>query len=323
MDGILPVLEALSSGKSQALFTSAMDSQKLAIAALICEPPSLPISFPLNRAGDLIKNYDGTHRGKGFRAACVRFAEKNYPLIVADIISKEIGAPGLSYGPTVLVKNGISEISTALARAKFDPDEQSIEHRFLRNLFRGRDLEVGGAFAQLADLILKEMFSAHLNDGRFHKSKQFFEAIESLSETTPENINRSVEAFKSSVSKELSNASSDNVELLIALLLSRNEPGLDKYRLAVIKAMDDTLDISDYLKATFIVIGKLKGVGKFMESISEIYIEAGYDVLTGGIKDASDYNALSEIPNIDMSKISPKDIPRQARGAALEHGLGL
>ena len=172
-------------------------------------------------------------------------------------------------------------------------------------------------------MITKETFSAHLNDGRFHKTQKLIEIIESLSNNSEEGIARAVEAFKFCVDKELSNASSNNVELIIALLLKNYASKLDRYRLAAIKAMDESFDLSDYLKACFKATGMLKGVGKYMEQISEIYVEAGYDVLTKGIKDASDFHALAEIPHIDMGKINLKEIPRQARGAALEIGLGL
>lgn len=323
MDGILPILESLSSGKSQVLFKSSMDSKKLCIAALLCDPPAIGINFPVKPAGEHTKQYDANHPGKGFRAACVGFSETNYPLIVADILANEFGAPGLSYGPTILVKNGISELSATLSRARLGSDTPSVEAHFTQKVFRGGDLEISGAFSQLSDLIRQEMFSAHINEGRSHQNLEFFQIIESLSDGSESGINRTVDAFKLAVEKELSNASSLNVELMVSLLLTTNTPGLDKYRLAAIKAMDDSLELDDYLKGSFMVIDKLKGVGNYMESISKIYLEVGYPELTKGIRGSFDYHALSDLPNIDMSKISPKDIPRQARGAALELGLGL
>lgn len=323
MDGILPVLEAISSGKSQALFKSSMDSKKLCIAALLCEPPALGISFPVKPAGELTKQYDASHPGKGFRAACVGFSETNYPLIVADILASEIGAPGLSYGPTIIVKNGISELSSALSRARLGSDTPGVEVRFTQKVFTNGDLEISGAFSQLSDLIRKEMFSAHINEGRSSQNSEFFELIESLSGGSEAGIERTADAFKFAVEKELSNASSLNVELIVTLLLDVDSPDLDKYRLAAIKAIDDSLELDDYLKGSFEAIAKLKGVGKYMESISKIYLEVGYPALTKGIRGSSDYQALADLPGIDMSKISLKDIPRQARGAALELGLGL
>lgn len=322
MDGIFPVLEAISSGESQALFKRAMDSKKLSLAAIICDPPAIGISFPVRPDGELVKLYDAKHAGRAFRAVCVGFSEKNYPLAVADILSKEVGAEGLSYGPSTLVKNGIAELSSALARSRLDAANPSVEQRFACLIFSSGD-KTEGSFRQLSDLIRREMLSAHLNEGRFYKSKDYFQLIEDLSGNTPAGDALTLAAFKDCVTKELSNASSNNVELLIALLLTQNDPMLDRYRIATLKSLDDNHDLSDFLKGSFQVIGKLKGVGKYMESISEIYVEAGYAALTDGIKDSSDYQMLADMPNIDISRISPRDIPRHARGAALERELGL
>lgn len=321
MDGIMPILEIISSGMSQALFDRAMDARNPCTAALLCEPPAIGISLPGRPTGELIKAYDASHPGKGFRAVCIALSEYKNPLIVADILSREVKAGG-PYGPSILVKNGIHAISIALARASLDSDSPGEEHRFALQVFKDDEPGQSGAFTHLADFIRQEMFSAHLNEGRFYKTKAFIELIESLGSESNGQA-QAVAAFKQAAIKEIEKSSQDNVELLIRLLMTTDTPSLDPYRLAAIKVIDESLELDDYLKGSFALVNSHRGIGNYIKNLGDVYVECGYDALTAGIRDAADWNSLSEFPGIDMNKISVKDIPRQARGAALEHGLGL
>lgn len=321
MDGIMPILEVISSGMSQALFDRAMDAKNLCTAALLCEPPAIGISLPERPSGELIKAYDARHPGKGFRAVCIAISEYKTPILVVDILSREIKAGG-PYSPSTLVKNGIHEISIALACSDLDSDSSGEESRFVKQVFKDNDTGQPGAFTQMADFIRQEMFSAHLNEGRFYKTKAFIEIIESLGSESDGHA-QVVADFKQAAAKEVEKSSQNNVDLLIRLLMTTDTPSLDPYRLSTIKAIDESLELDDYLKGSFTLVNNHRGIGNYMKDLGEVYIECGYDALTAGIRDAADWNFLSEIPGIDMSKISLKNIPRQARVAALEHGLGL
>lgn len=324
MDGIIPVLEAISSGECQALFNAAMDSKFLCIASLLCEPPAIGLSLKTRPDGSLVRAYDGKHAGKGFRAVCVGLSEYRFPNNIAEILSREVAANGQSYQPNTLVKNGIYELSKSLARARLDPETLSIEHLFTKEIFRLNAQGGIGAIAQLSDLILQEMFTAHFDEGRSYRTESLFEFLESLASQDSNGAERVKKAFDVSVKAVISKSSFSNIDLLMKMLLNTGQPVTDKYRLILIKAVDEELSLDDYLKASLKLVESHKGVvSNYLESVADIYIELGYEFLTSSIRDSSDWKCLSDLPKIDMSKISIQDIPRMARGAALELELGL
>lgn len=321
MNGVLSVLEAISSGQSKALFKEALDNNLLCLAALICEPPILGLSIPLRQPGTLIEEYDRKHAGRGFRNVCVALARFNFPLECGSILAKELVAEGLNYKPTTLVRNGISEISGAMARARLRDENLMGEQHFVQQIFRQGDAAKGTGFVDLASLMRIEMYSYHLNEGSFLDTNKFLMFMDQVSPLERES---SVKAFAESASRAMIDTNLSNVLSLANLLLTTNDPVLDIYREAVVQQLDPELNLSQFLKASFKMIDLMpKKSFEDMDKISDVYMHAGYEFLTSAIRDREDYVSLTQIPNVDMSQIDMKKLPVQARGARLEIDLGM
>lgn len=324
MDGILPVLEVISSGKSSELFKAALDKRKLCLAALCVSPPEIGISLAPRIPGSLVANYDASHAGKAFRRICIGISKCDYPLVVADILAEEISANGIEYEENTLVKNGLYELARTISVALISSHKPTVEHRFVSKLHALNQPEDVENYRVLLSEMQKEIFSAYINDGKVSQVKEFFDFIDELSGGHESRQLSSVELFDHVLRQEFTSPTADDVIRVTNLILTVDHPSLDKYRSKAIVFSDQSLQDSDYLKAALKLVSKMTVSNEWeMGKLAEIYNEAGSAVLSDGIRDREDYLALSALPGLKMAEIDITKIPKQARGAALEHDLGL
>jgi hypothetical protein len=323
LDGIFPILEAVSSGQSSALFAKALDAKCLCVASLCVSPPAVGLTPGQTGADDLIKLYDGNTPGKALRAICIAASLRNYPIKVIDVLSKSLAINGLAPLNT-LVKNGLFEIGRAVANSRFSEREVSVDRLMISNFHEYSDCKVSGVFNEVLQQAQYEMFKAYIEEGSMIYLKEFLEFANGLCAGNEALQSTMVNSYLRAFQKAFERPASHDVALVVMLLLTVDQPSLDGYRLAVIKNVNPSLGLDDYLKASFLVTDLPKNSDyEISEIVAEAYLVASMDVITQGIRDREDYTSLSRIPRFDLDKVDVRKIPKQARGAALEHGLGL
>lgn len=324
MTGILPILEAVSKNQVHELFTQALNNKCLCVASLCCNPPSVGLTLIKHDPAALIEKYDGAVPGKAMRAICIAIAKKEFPLLVAEYLSKALCTKGLPNLNT-LVKNGLYELGRGVALARFKEGHESTDRLFLEGLHKHSGAQHSESFTNLLGESQYHAFKAFIEEGSPLNYDKFLDYATSFSEDVPSLkqavVDNYITAFRAIFSKK---TNSTDIASVVTLLLTANHPSLDDYRLAVIKSVDATYDLTDFLKVCFKLHSSLARATDVIPSdIATAYIEADPEVLTAGIKDRHDYATLSELPGFDMDTIDITKIPKQARGAALEHGLGL
>jgi hypothetical protein len=319
MDGILPILEALSCGESQALFNASVSGQHLCIASILCDPPKIGLNLPPVTPGTLASGYDKKISGRAFRDVCIGLSEKFYPKSISLALAREIASSQKAIVLSAVVKNGVSVLSGAMARAGFVRDEMPAECIFIADLYEQSKLSGAQTLRAVLEALTPELYVAYITEGSSSYLAQYFNFIENIEGSR----DSALATFSSILQNEFEAPSASTIQVIISLLLSR-ETSLDPYRLAIMKELDPEMEPDDYLKASFKMIEKGRTYGMYnMQYIAEVYLEAGYAELAEGIRDKEDYLALSNLPGLDISQIDVKKIPKQARGLALEMSLGL
>jgi hypothetical protein len=322
-DGISPILEAVNNGQATSLFAMALDTKCLSVASLCVSPLPVGLASSKPAPDDLIKSYDGNTPGKALRAVCVALSNRDYPIEAVDALSKSLALNGLAPLNT-LVKNGLYEMGRAVAVSRFREDEVSVDRLLISNFHEHSGVDVAGSFSDVLQETQYAMFKAYIEEGSMVYIKEFFEFANGLCMGNDSLQTTMVNSYLRAFQKAFQRPASHDEAQVVSLLLTVDQPALDGYRLAVIKEVDPNLGLDDYLKASFLVASLSKNSEYELETIvAEAYLVAGIDVITQGIRDREDYLSLSRIPRFDMDKIDVKKIPKQARGAALEHGLGL
>jgi hypothetical protein len=320
---ILPILEAIRNNQVHEIFAQALNKKCLCVAALCCAPPNSGQSLTNPDPTELIQHYDAKATGKAFRAICIAISRREYPLIVAEQLSQSLCRKGLPELNS-LVKNGLYELGRGVAMAPFREGKHSIDRVFLQNLHVYSGAKQSGEFSNLLGESQYFAFKAFIEEGNSFNVVDFLDYANGLAGNDTSLKQAVVDNYLTAFRKVFENPRATEMASLINLLLTTNHPALDDYRLAVIKSVDTMMGLDDFLKASI----KLQSMQKkssenVTQEIATVYIEAGAAVLTAGIKDRDDYTYLSNLPGFDIYSIDIKKIPKQARGAALEHGLGL
>lgn len=323
MDGIFPILEKISSGKCEELFKSALDQRMLSIATVCCNPPSFGINHPAKSPGDMINIYDGKHKGRAFREICIGISKKDFPIAVAETMASAIISAGTNYGKSVLVENGIHELGDTIAGSVFNKNK-TIDQAFVAALAYSANENRNADLSSIVIRIQKQAMQSHLVYGSVNQTKEFCDFMDNLSGDEPSVQAAVIYAFSEITANALSNLNEQEALRLTNILLTVGYPTVDKYRKIILDNIDQDYEERHYLKAALSLIGMLKKKDPYeMERLASIYSEAGSAVLTDGIIDRADYVGLSELPGLDMALINVKEIPRQARGAAIETELGI
>lgn len=324
MSGILPILEAVSTNQVHELFTQALNNRCLCVASLCCNPPDVGLNLINHDPAALIERYDANAPGKALRAICIAIAKKEFPLLVGEHLSKVLCAKGLPVLNT-LVKNGLYELGMGVGMAPFKEGKTSLDRLFLSNLHKYAGAQPEESFTNLLGESQYFAFIGFIEEGASLNTVEFLEYATGLAGGVPSLKKAVVDNYITAFNKVFAKKPrATDLASVITLLLSTNHPSVDDYRLAVIKSIDTKYELTDFLKASFKLYSRHYNEYQDVPSvIAAVYIDVDPEVLTAGIRDQEDYKSLSALPGFDMYRIDVTKIPKQARGAALEHGLGL
>lgn len=321
-EALLPVFELASANQLPSLFSLAVGSKKINLAALCCSPPEIGISFPNVSPGALFAKLDQQHfKGHSLRQLFKFLADTQAQPAALSVLSNEIlhAYRDVDFN-NVLQRNTLFILCEYVVN-RF-PDEK-ISSRLFKEIHRQAEA-VGLSESSLIAVAGEVMYQTHFDNGNLVHNARFFSFMDNLFEQESNNRLTRGSLCTAICKLEQDSQARYTVGKLVQIMVASGSE-LDGIRLAIARHINPDYGLADSLTASLVMIDNFlpeSDIGR-VEAVLAESAESDPEHFSTLIKDDSLYKRMANIKGFDTGKLNLSKISLQARGAVLEEELGI
>jgi hypothetical protein len=318
-------VKAFQADQCEALFQQALSSAKPHLAALCLDHSLLYKAIRQTPPSNALGTDDWP--GLLLRKICSSLTSSNIHPKALDLLAKKAVEADFSNKLNPLSKNALNELSASIACEVFNESTAPSTAQFLKLMHDHASSKDDIDFNEHLKFAHQELFYFILTSDLRNDLNQCFVYISKLDNANNRLFEKIVGGFGQAIEKLHSDYyCSNSAKNIISIMLSDSEVFQPFTKKIISVVNNDQINSPGVLCAASIVFHKTthQRLAEFdAKNIARVFTDCGYAHLNKLIQTRSDYQGLSEIPGIDMTKIELNKIPLSARGAALESALGV